>query len=87
MLQSISELDKNQMLKEVVCMSGLATDTLIPFATPFLELCYKVDRHANFKDRALYDTNGKKILNFSPKGLKRLSNGVVKKSFTLKRTL
>lgn len=65
-LQSISDLEKTQMLDEVICTFDLATATLILFATLFPELCCEVGRYANFKDHALYDVNGVKILNFSP---------------------
>lgn len=68
-LQAIGELDKFQISKEVVWTSGLATATLFPFVVLFPELCYEVGRHANLKDRALYDTDGNKILYFSPRGI------------------
>lgn len=62
------------MLNEVICTSGLATTTLIPFVTPFPELCYEVGRHANYKTHALYDTNGNKILDFSLEGIEEAFN-------------
>lgn len=37
-LQAIGELDKIQILREVICTSRLATATLIPFVVPFPEL-------------------------------------------------
>lgn len=62
------------MLNEVICTSGLATATLILFATPFPELCYEVGRHANYKIHALYDTDGNKILDFSPEDIEEAFN-------------
>lgn len=56
--------------QDLTFFSGLSNAALIPFAAPFLELCFEIGQLWQKGDRVLKDIKGDIIMDFSPKAIK-----------------
>lgn len=71
MLDKVSRMDQEVLRHDTLFCTGLVIAVTIPFSVPFLELCLEVGRHCDTKERVLYDTHGRKIMDFSAEGVRR----------------
>lgn len=66
-----TEVNRNILQKDTIFHSRLLVPTMIPFTTPFLELCFEVGRHYNLQTRSLHDKDGRMSMDFSLEGVEK----------------